>query len=145
MIVNILIGLAVLAALGVGGFFYLGKKSQTGEAPGLVNGALAACGSAPNCVVSEGGADEKHSIAPLPLSSWNKIPGAVGDMGGTVTQTGDQYISATFTSKSFGFVDDLEFRKAEDGVHVRSASRVGYSDRGVNRARVEVLRERLSP
>lgn len=144
MFTYFLIGIGVIALLGVGGFFYLGQKSKSGAPPGIVDGTLAACPSSPNCVVSETGADEAHAVAPLPLSAWEKIPSAVGDMGGDVTHIDEQYVSATFSSKTFGFVDDVEFRKSGDAVHVRSASRVGYSDRGVNKARVEALRAALS-
>jgi uncharacterized protein (DUF1499 family) len=139
----ILIGLVVLGMLAVGGFYYLGQKSKNGVAPGLVDGTLTACPSSPNCVLSETHAEEKHAVDPLPLSAWGGIPSAVAGTGGAVTEQRDNYIAATYASKTFGFVDDVEFRKAEDAVHVRSASRVGYSDRGVNRARVEELRELL--
>lgn len=139
----ILIGIVVAALFGVGFFFYLGVKSKSGAPPGLVNGELAACPSSPNCVVSESHADGKHRIAPLPLSAWAKIPKAVDGLGGKITHTAENYIATTFTSKTFGFVDDVEFRKGEDEVHVRSASRVGYSDAGVNRTRVETLRAAL--
>ena len=64
-------------------------------------------------------------------------------MGGAVTTQEEEYIAAEFTSASFGFVDDVEFRLAEEAVHVRSASRVGYSDRGVNADRVAELRKSL--
>ena len=143
MLVNIIIILIAIVALGVGAFVYLGMKSRAGAPQGLVDGRLAACPSSPNCVLSEAGADDKHAVAPLPASAWEKIPGAVGDLGGTVTQINETYVSATFKSKVFGFVDDVEFRKGDEAVHVRSASRVGYSDRGVNRARVEALRAKL--
>lgn len=144
MISAIVLILAVLGVIAVAALFYLGQKSKSGTAPGLVDGALAACPGAPNCVVSEGHADEKHKIEPLPLSAWERIPNAVGDAGGTITQINEAYVSATFTSKTFGFVDDVEFRKSDNEVHVRSASRVGYSDRGVNRSRVEALRAALN-
>jgi len=56
------------------------------------------------------------------------------------------YLSATFKSKIFGIVDDLEVRIDMEAslINVRSGSRVGYSDSGVNRTRVEELRHRLS-
>lgn len=59
-----------------------------------------------------------------------------------VTQLAD-YIHAEFKTKLMGFVDDVEFYLAPSGreIHVRSASRLGYSDLGVNRARLEELRE----
>ncbi len=139
----LLIGVVVLVVLGVGGFFYLGQKSQSGTAPGLVQGRLAACPSSPNCVSSEPDAPEEKKVDPLSAGVWADLPAAIVDMGGVVTEQGDSYVAAEFTSSTFGFVDDVELRRTGDAVHVRSASRVGYSDRGVNRARVAALRERL--
>jgi uncharacterized protein (DUF1499 family) len=60
----------------------------------------------------------------------------------------DNYIRAEFSSKLFGFVDDVEFyfpdtTSTKAIIHVRSASRVGYSDLGVNRKRIEQIRNRL--
>jgi uncharacterized protein (DUF1499 family) len=59
-----------------------------------------------------------------------------------ITET-ENYIHATFTSRIFRFVDDVEFYFMRDApvIHVRSASRVGYSDLGVNRKRVEKIRQ----
>jgi uncharacterized protein (DUF1499 family) len=58
----------------------------------------------------------------------------------------DDYIHAEYTSALFRFVDDVElyFDKAKKIIHVRSASRVGYGDMGVNRKRVEELRALFS-
>lgn len=133
----------ILIALALGGLFYMGQKSREASAPGLSNGELTACPASPNCVSSESGTPQAQSVEPLPAESWSRIPATVEAMGGVVTrQTGD-YLSAEFTSKLFKFTDDVEFRRASDVVHLRSASRVGHSDMGVNRARVEELRERL--
>ncbi|MEO1253054.1 MAG: DUF1499 domain-containing protein [Pseudomonadota bacterium] len=140
MLASILIGLLIIVSLIGAGLFYLGQKSQDGDAPGIVDGTLAVCPGSPNCVVSEAHADDDHRVAPLPLAAWEKLPNAIGDAGGTITQINESYIASTFTSSVFKFVDDVEFRKADTEVHVRSASRVGYSDRGVNRERVEALR-----
>jgi len=62
-----------------------------------------------------------------------------------VTVDGD-YLHATFASRIFRFVDDVEFLVDRDAgvVHVRSASRVGYGDMGVNRRRVEEIRSLLT-
>jgi uncharacterized protein (DUF1499 family) len=62
-----------------------------------------------------------------------------------VTAT-DHYLHAECSSALFGFVDDLEcLLDAEAGViHLRSAARMGYSDLGVNRRRIETLRERVN-
>ncbi len=139
----ILSALVLLAVLGAGGFFYLAQKSKTGNAPGLADGVLSPCPSSPNCVVSETHADDKHRVAPLPLKAWGEAPGVIEAMGGVVVVRDEGYIAATFASKAMGFVDDVELRKADNAVHIRSASRVGYSDGGVNRARVEQLRSLL--
>lgn len=50
-------------------------------------------------------------------------------------------MAAIFTSKFFGFVDDLECRidQANHTIHLRSASRVGHSDFGANRKRVALI------
>jgi uncharacterized protein (DUF1499 family) len=63
-----------------------------------------------------------------------------------VVSSGADYLKAEARSAVFRFVDDVEFRlDAETGlIHVRSASRVGYSDLGANRKRVEALRERFN-
>ena len=63
----------------------------------------------------------------------------------TVIHEADHYLHAECASAIFGFVDDLELHlRADEGVvAVRSASRIGYSDMGVNRRRVEGLRRDL--
>ncbi len=132
-----------LLALAVAGFVFLALQSQSGAAPGLQNGLLAACPSSPNCATTEpGGGGAKAD--PLPLEAWSRIPAAVESLGGKVHSRSDDYIAATFTSRLFRFVDDVEFRRAGDFVHVRSASRVGHSDLGANVKRIEALRAELA-
>ena len=126
----VFIGVALLAVLGLGGLFYLGQKSQGGAALGLVEGRLAPCPSSPNCVSSEADVPDEKRVDPLPVSAWARLPALIVEMGGAVTTQDETYIAAEFTSSTFKFVDDVEFRLADDAVHVRSASRVGYSDRG---------------
>jgi uncharacterized protein (DUF1499 family) len=134
----------LLVAAGFGGLFYMGQKSRSGDAPGLQAGQLLACPSSPNCVSSESNSPGESRVEALPVDAWDRIPATIEAMGGTVTRQEPRYIAAEFTSSLFGFTDDLEFRLAEDAVHLRSASRVGHSDMGVNRARVRALRERLA-
>lgn len=136
-------GVLALALIGFVVFFILGKTSQSGTSLGLIDGQLAPCPSTPNCVSSEDGTDAERSVAMLPAETWDDLPAQIEKMGGTVTKQDDEYIASEFQSSVFGFVDDVEFRKSEDGVHVRSASRAGYSDAGVNAARVEELRAGL--
>ena len=133
-----LIGLVLLMSLT---FFFLGLKSQKGAAPGLKDGKLAPCGSKPNCVSSEADTQPEKQVRPL-SGSLNAAKQAIIDLGGTITSETDTYVSATFMSKIYKFVDDVELRDAGEGnVHIRSGSRVGYSDRGVNRKRVRAIRD----
>jgi uncharacterized protein (DUF1499 family) len=135
--------LLVLAVAGAGGFFLLAQKSKAGTAPGLVEGKLAPCPSSPNCFSSEEGTDEKHRTSPLPLTSWDRLPDIVNAFGGRIVSQRDDYMAAEFSTKIMGFVDDVEFRKDEADVHVRSASRVGYGDMGANRKRIIMLQAAL--
>jgi len=61
----------------------------------------------------------------------------------TVAVHAEDYLAAEFRIPVFGWVDDLELHRREDGIAVRSASRVGSWDLGVNRRRVEALRRGL--
>jgi uncharacterized protein (DUF1499 family) len=65
--------------------------------------------------------------------------------GSRVVEIEGEYLRAEFTSRLFGFVDDLEllWNPAQEIFDVRSASRVGHGDLGANRRRVEALRERI--
>ena len=126
-----------------------GLWPQPKEKPQLVNGKLRPCPGTPNCVSSESD-DPISRIAPLPFSgspeqAWSTLKLVVREQGGTVHDEGKEYLWSTFTVPVFGFIDDVEFRlsttNATEGViHVRSASRLGISDLGVNRGRVEQLR-----
>ncbi|WP_207061861.1 DUF1499 domain-containing protein [Motiliproteus sp. SC1-56] len=124
-------------------------QSKSGEAPGLVAGHLAPCSPKPNCVCSEAGTPPDKLVAPLPLpegqadADWQRFQQVIRDQGGELKQVQGDYLAATFTSQLFGFVDDFEARRdvANGVIHLRSASRVGTSDLGANRVRVEQLRQ----
>ena len=125
-------------------FFLMGLKSQKGKAKGLISGHLAEPGSAPNSVSSEIDVQPEKKVAPL-HGTLSGIKTAITATGGTITSETDSYLSATYMSKIFKFVDDVEIRHDKDNIwHIRSASRVGYSDRGVNKKRVEAIRSKLS-
>jgi uncharacterized protein (DUF1499 family) len=70
------------------------------------------------------------------------LKAVIGDMGGTIQTEQADYLAATFPSPLFGFVDDLEirFNPTAGLIHMRSASRVGRGDMGVNRKRIETLK-----
>ena len=135
--------IAGVVGLAASGFIALGIKSQKGKAPGLQDMRLSDCGTAPNCVCSEAGTQPERYVKPL-MATMEQAVKAIEDMGGTITTRRDDYISATFMSKTFKFVDDVELRDGgSDGIHIRSSSRVGYSDQGANRKRVKALRAKL--
>jgi len=131
--------------------FILGKYSQNKQAPGLANGILSRCSAKPNCVCSEYADDVDHYIDPIKLPQSIEIhdisiiAATIKDMGGILQHSKDNYIAATFSSSIFGFVDDLEIRidPTQRFMHFRSASRVGYSDAGVNRKRIELLKKNI--
>jgi len=117
---------------------------------GLHGSALSPCPASPNCVSSDA-TDPSHEVMPFELAmpapeAWQIARSAVSSLPRTVvvTQTPD-YLHAECSSALFSFVDDLELqlRAPERRIAVRSASRLGYGDLGVNRARVEELRALL--
>lgn len=120
----------------------------TGEKPsnlGVKNGKLAASPGSPNCVNSQS-EDPKSKIEPLPGVSIAEIKKVVAGMERTtIIEETENYLYAEFKSKLMGFVDDVEFYLDSDAnlVQVRSASRLGQSDAGVNRKRVEEIRSKL--
>jgi len=114
---------------------------------GTHDGKLAPCPSSPNCVSSQS-SDDAHRIAPLTYSgratdAMKKLTAIVQTFPRTsVITVSDSYLHAEFTSALFRFVDDVEFLVDNTAkvIHVRSASRMGYSDLGVNRKRIEQIR-----
>ncbi|MCH7882211.1 MAG: DUF1499 domain-containing protein [Proteobacteria bacterium] len=145
-IVLIIISTLILAPIIV--FFVLGLMSQSGEANGIVEGKLTKCPDKPNCICTEFEADVSHYIDPVVFSQSNtskvlsRLKNSVREMGGSIQAENDNYLAATFSSSIFRFVDDLEIRidRNQKMIHLRSASRVGYSDRGVNKKRIERLK-----
>ncbi|KAF0177961.1 MAG: hypothetical protein FD161_2160 [Limisphaerales bacterium] len=142
------LGRAVLVAAVV-----LALLSMTGSVPnnlGLIGGKLAPCPDSPNCVSSLA-ADAGRAVAPFALDrslgaakeelrqAAAKLPRAK-----LITER-ENYLHFEFRSLIFRFVDDVEFHldAATKTIHVRSASRVGHSDFGVNRRRVEAIRALL--
>ena len=110
-------------------------------------GKLADCPKTPNCVCSQASSPARY-IEPLHFTgpsaiAWDKLQQVIAAMPRATIRTRDErYMHAEFRSRVFRFVDDVEFLLDEGIIHVRSASRVGLSDLGVNRARVEEIRQR---
>lgn len=126
---------------------FAGKRPTT---LGVHNGRLAPCPKTPNCVSSQS-SDGVHKIEPLTYTSSAveaiaNLKTVIQNMERTkiITETSN-YLYAEFTSAIMRFVDDVEFYldEREKVIHVRSASRLGQSDLGVNRKRVEAIRAKL--
>jgi len=116
----------------------------------VVNGHLAPCPGSPNCVSSEDSLQDSH-IAPIAFTgsasdAWQTLQEQILEMGGQIEEVDGFFLHATFRSSLFRFTDDVSSRLDVENncIHIRSASRVGYSDFGVNRKRVEELRRRLA-
>ncbi len=117
---------------------------------GVSNQQLLPCPSTPNCVDSQN-KDAEHSIQPL--SYQGQVKEAIAHLKTIINQQErtkiitetDNYLYAQFTTHWMGFVDDVEFYINENKgiIDVRSASRLGESDLGVNRQRIEEIREEL--
>ncbi len=124
-------------------------KSSKASAKGSKKRTLNPCPKTPNCVSSRS-TNPKNSVEPFIFNCAAKTAMAVlkeilaGMPGTTLLYSGDTYIHAECKSLIFRFVDDLEFLldKRKRLIHVRSASRTGYYDFGVNRRRVESIRKK---
>ncbi|MGD1855502.1 MAG: DUF1499 domain-containing protein [Leptolyngbyaceae cyanobacterium] len=135
---------APIAALpGLNGVF-------TGTPPadiGVHDSQLLDCPASPNCV-STTASDDEHRIDPIeytaePDAVRDRLVAILNNQPRTeIVEQTDDYILVEFTSRLMGFVDDAEFYFLPDGhtIAMRSAARLGESDLGVNRRRLEQFR-----
>jgi uncharacterized protein (DUF1499 family) len=115
---------------------------------GVRDGRLAPCPASPNCVASDAD-DAQHAIAPLVYTgsaedAWRAAREAVATLPRSeIFDETNGYLRAECTTALMRYVDDLELQlhASTNSIAVRSASRVGYSDMGANRSRVEELRQ----
>lgn len=147
----------ILIILIVGVGFAAARKSVTVAPPVINNGALPQCGDKPNCVSSEMPQKHPSYVKPIEMTDTEVSDSSqdtamtmarkhVESLGGSVKETDANSIQAEFKSSFFGFIDDVLLQLDEEaGIYrVRSSSRVGHSDLGVNRKRIEALRQLLS-
>jgi uncharacterized protein (DUF1499 family) len=137
-------GVVAIAVVVLLAYAALAVYSRRAPQLGIADGQLRPCPDRPNCVCSEAGTENIEPLRvaqPAPLA-WERFTGVVAASGAKIDTLTNDYLHATFESTYFRFVDDFEARyDHEKGlIHLRSASRVGYSDRGANRERVETLR-----
>lgn len=118
---------------------------------GCTEGRLSPCPDSPNCISSQS-SDESHYVEPLSyrgtLTEARKAVLSVIDEwpDSEIVEVMGHYVHAKFTSRFFRFVDDVEFCIDYDLriIHVKSSSRLGYYDFGVNRRRIERIRSQFA-
>ena len=112
------------------------------------DGRLKDCPSSPNCVCSDSQRDS-HRVAAFEFvgagaGAFASAKEMVAALPRTrIVEESENYLHAECRTALLGFVDDLELHLRDDAIAVRSASRLGYSDLGLNRRRVEELRTAL--
>ena len=134
-------------------FLFLLTHSIPNDLPfnlGLKNKLLLPCSVTPNCVSSQEINSQKY-IKPITFENSldqakNRIYQVINNLRGTkIIIQEDLYWHVEFTTQLLRFIDDVEFYfdRSQSLIHVRSASRRGYWDLGVNRRRVETIRSRF--
>lgn len=138
----------VIVLLIAGGAYGIYKTRSTPDDLFALSGEFAACPPRPSCVSSVAG-DAIHTIAPLDSAlgreeTMRRLRDQIQAMGGTVKHELQGYLHAVFQTPKMHFHDDVELLYRPDGrIEVRSISRLGYRDFGVNRNRIEMLRRRF--
>ncbi|WP_137169295.1 DUF1499 domain-containing protein [Marinomonas sp. FW-1] len=145
-----IIGLVVALVVGFG--IYAKISNKLPEGLGVTDGFLKPCPSSPNCVSTQAAEDDKeHYVEPIIYTSDRKsaqlaIESYLLEQGNTrIVTSALGYVHFEVESSLVGYIDDVEvyLPDADSAIHVRSASRVGYSDFGVNRDRVRQIKELL--
>ncbi len=140
-----------LACLAVAAGLVISGCATTSPELGLTQGGkLSPCPDTPNCVSSDA-MDYSHEIKPLmlgndPRAAWRALVAYLrNNTRYTITVQVADYVRAEARSRLFRFVDDVEFhlRAEQRQIAMRSASRIGYSDLGANRRRLDAVRQAL--
>ena len=146
----LLIGLGVTAVSVVA---FLKAMTLIGEAPVRpeIVTSLPGCPASPNCVGSGPGEDAAHAVAPFtfsgdPAAALDRLQAVMEAEGGRLVRADARYLHFEYRSRFLRFVDDVEclMDAGQGRIDVRSASRAGHSDLGVNRRRIERLRARFN-
>ncbi|QDU48493.1 DUF1499 domain-containing protein [Gimesia panareensis] len=118
---------------------------------GVTEGKLSPCPASPNCVCSTD-PSVSHQIAPLAFTDSSEqahqrlVTILEQYPGCQIVQSEEHYLRAEFRTRWLRFADDVEFliEPRQNVIQVRSASRVGYSDLGTNRKRIEAIRQKFA-
>lgn len=148
---RIFIGLAFVVMVVIASLGIMARISRKPTNLGVVDGHLSACPDTPNCVSTQAD-DTEHRMEPIRFSgSADEARGRLervleGTRRANIVTLEDNYPHVEFRSALFRFVDNVEFLIDEDEqvIHFRSASRVGYSDFGKNRRRMENIRKEFN-
>jgi uncharacterized protein (DUF1499 family) len=135
-------------------FIFLMGCSGTIPKLALISGQLMPCPEKPNCV-SSNVKDKEHFIAPMNFTGTRQdAQELMLQILKSLKQTKivvveENYIRVEFTSKIFRFIDDVEFyfsstKTEKTLIDFRSASRIGHSDLGANRKRIEQIRNKFN-
>ena len=145
----------LMGLISIGGLYVI---SLSGRAPtniGVTDGKLADCPDSPNCVSTQA-ADAEHKMEPIAIAATNDATSSsIEKIKATIAKhfpraklvsEAEDYLYYQFTSLIFRFVDDVEFLVDHDKQQIdfRSASRVGHSDMGKNRKRMQEISDLLS-
>lgn len=145
-----LISLLVLAAF-LPVLWLVNSRTTLPHPPGPIEGRLAGCPESPNCVSSQSESlqskVEPLSFTESPEAALDRLASVLAALPRTrLVQRTEDYLHVEFRTRICRFVDDVEclVDRPAKVIHVRSASRLGYSDLGANRQRVESIRSRWS-
>ncbi|UTV98618.1 DUF1499 domain-containing protein [Marinomonas rhizomae] len=143
---------ALIVVLFVGFFVYVNISNKLPEGLGLTDGELMPCPSSPNCVSTQASPEDVEHYAETIVYTGDRMKTQLLIESFILNNGNAHLVSSTlgyvhFEVKSplVGYIDDVEFYlpAADSVVHVRSASRVGYSDFGTNRERVRQIQSLL--
>jgi len=129
----------------------IGCAGQIPSDLGMLNGTeLRPCSDKPNCVQTYNPLDTSHFQLPLKFKENDAqtklaITTAINETGGTIiseaaAEPSGYYLHAEYESSWLKFVDDFEVVIKDKLIHIRSASRLGYSDLGVNAERFDEIK-----
>lgn len=143
-----MVTIASLAAFVIVVLIGMSIMSQYGGSHGLYKGKLQACKETPNCICTE--EFDNKSAEPIDIkgvevaTAWKAFKSVVIATGGKIESDDGKYLWASYTTPIFRFVDDFEARLDEQQavIHLRSASRVGHGDMGVNKQRIDKIIEK---
>lgn len=136
----VIIFLAILVVL-----IFLSVYSRFAENHSLVDDRLAPNGNTPNSICTENYPNKNYN--PIQINNinsktaWSQLKKSILKAGGEIHTDTGLYLWSTFTTPVFKFVDNFECRldTVNNQIHLRSASRVGYSDFGTNRERADLV------